>query len=399
MVQQFPPLTLDRQLKSTVVTTPTGKNPAALKWLLLAFMLLVMAVMGLATVYMIGRFNTGLGGLLIGITMGMLPVPLYLGLAIWIDRFEPEPPLMLALTFLWGATGAVFIAFILNSLGAAVVAQYFGKPAAEFYGPSISAPLVEESAKALALFAIFFFRRNEFDGVLDGIVYAAMVGLGFAMTENFSYYGKAMTENAVIGSFTFLLRGGFLAFAHPLFTSMTGIGLGISVGSRNRAVQVLAPLGGLALAMGLHFFNNTFVVAMFAIGGPVLGLVGLLGLIVITILLCICVMVVAVFQLMAESRTVRAHLQPDVATGFLCQDDVDCLASVPRRMGASFSALSQGGYAGYRARARYNHIASELAFFRNRLARGLIARDANAIAQENEYRNALMDLRRQIPVR
>ena len=66
----------------------------------------------------------------------------------------------------------------------------------EAFGAVISAPLVEESAKAIILLIFFFAKRDEFDGVVDGIVYAAMVGLGFAMTENIQYYGRAAFEKA-----------------------------------------------------------------------------------------------------------------------------------------------------------------------------------------------------------
>ena len=398
MVQIPPPINIHRPSQSTVVMIPTGKNPGTLKWVLLIFGLLVMALMGLATVAMIGKFNTGWVGLLIGMTMAMLPVPLYVSLAIWIDRFEPEPPLMLALTFLWGATGAVFIAFLINSLGQVLVENSFGTDAAQFYGPSISAPIVEESAKGLALFAIFFFRRAEFDGVLDGIVYAAMVGLGFAMTENFSYYGKAAHQGALIGGFTYFLRGGLLSFAHPLFTSMTGIGLGLAVRSRNWAVKILAPVAGLGLAMFLHFYNNTLVVGFVLLFGKAGALLGLGALCLSIPLLCIGVMTVAGFTLASEGRTIRLHLQPEVATGFFSQREVDCLCSISLRMGASYGAWSAGGWAGYRARSRFHHVAAELAFFRDRIARGILAQDANAAAQEHEFRTALMDLRRQVPL-
>lgn len=398
MVEYPPPQRINRPSRSTVVRTPTGKNPGTLKWVLLIFGLLVMALMGLATVAMIGKFNTGWGGLLIGMTMAMLPVPLYVSLAIWIDRFEPEPPLMLALTFLWGATGAVFIAFLINSIGTVIVAKMFGDEAAAFYGPSISAPIVEETAKAMALFAIFFFRRAEFDGVLDGIVYAAMVGLGFAMTENFSYYGKAAHQGAVIGAFTYLLRGVILCFAHPLFTSMTGIGLGIAAGTRSKALKFFAPLAGLGLAMALHSFNNTLVVFFVLLFGKAGALFGLGALCLSIPLLCAGVMTVAGFTLASEGRKIRRYLQLEVATGLFSQRDVDSLCSIKLRMGASFRAWRAAGWAGYRARARFHHVAAELAFFRDRVARGILFQDANAAAQENEFRNALIDLRRQVPL-
>jgi len=96
-------------------------------------------------------------------------------------------------------------------------------------GPVFSAPLVEESAKGLALLILFFWKKDEFDDVIDGIVYAAMVGLGFAMGENILYYGRELLAGGIVGSLSlFVLRGMLAPFSHPLFTSMTGIGLGLA---------------------------------------------------------------------------------------------------------------------------------------------------------------------------
>jgi RsiW-degrading membrane proteinase PrsW (M82 family) len=36
--------------------------------------------------------------------MAVLPVPVYLGVSLWIDRFEPEPKSLVLFTFFWGAT-------------------------------------------------------------------------------------------------------------------------------------------------------------------------------------------------------------------------------------------------------------------------------------------------------
>jgi len=65
------------------------------------------------------------------------------------------------------------------------------------FGAVISAPIVEESAKAFILFVLFFWKKDEFDGIVDGIVYAGMVGLGFAMTENILYYGRAVWRRRI----------------------------------------------------------------------------------------------------------------------------------------------------------------------------------------------------------
>ena len=56
---------------------------------------------------------------------------------------------------------------------------------------AVVAPVTEEAAKGLFILLLLWFRRNELDGILDGIVYAGMVGIGFAFTENILYLAAA----------------------------------------------------------------------------------------------------------------------------------------------------------------------------------------------------------------
>ncbi len=105
----------------------------------------------------------------------------------------------------------MFFSFILNSINSALFGAIGGQAAAGIGGPVISAPLVEELAKGIALILFFFWKKDEFDNVVDGVIYAAMVGLGFAMTENVSYYGFAysLQSNGLGG--TLLVPRGILS--------------------------------------------------------------------------------------------------------------------------------------------------------------------------------------------
>src|SRR6185436_9131184 len=160
--------------------------------------------------------------------------------------------------FFWGALVAVFFAFVINTAGSVAVALLTNDVrAANTFGAVISAPIVEETAKALILLIFFFWKKDEFDGVIDGIVYAAMAGLGFAMTENIQYYGKAVIQGGGEGlTLVFILRGFLAPFSHPMFTSFTGIGLGLARQSRNGLVKFIAPVLGLLAAISMHAIWN-----------------------------------------------------------------------------------------------------------------------------------------------
>ena len=227
---------------------PSGHR-SAFKIVLSVIASLIAMLLGLIVLLLIG-FETGPVGLLIGMVAATLPVPVYVGLALWNDRYESEPLWMLATAFFWGALVAVFIAFLFNTASSVMVAVVTESQATgEAFGAVISAPIVEESAKAIILFIFFFAKRDEFDGVVDGIVYAAMVGLGFAMTENIQYYGRAAFSEGPGLTGVFILRGTLAPFSHPLFTSLTGIGLGLARQSKNTFVKLILPILGFAMAI------------------------------------------------------------------------------------------------------------------------------------------------------
>lgn len=364
---------------------PARGNDRGIKWALAVAALLAAALLGLGTLAFIGFLNTGLVGLLVGMVLGTLPVPIYLALALWIDRYEKEPIWMLAAAFIWGATGAVFFSFIFNTLGGLAVGSALGPTVGEIFGGSISAPVVEETAKGVALFALYWWKKDEFDGVIDGIVYAAMVGLGFAMTENFSYYGVTFAEGGIAGSLgVFVLRGVISPFAHPLFTSMTGIGLGLARQSNKTWVKFVAPVGGLLAAMVLHSLWNS--------SGIPLGLIGfLLVYLLVMAPVLIGVLVVVAFSLRREGRIIRHYLTPELQSGLLSRQEYEALGSVGGRLGASWRALTGGGFGAWRTRGRFHQAASELAFHRDRVQRGISSSDD--AGREAAYVRVLHELR------
>jgi len=354
--------------------------------------ILFAVLLGLIVLLLIGA-ETGLVELMIGMVCAILPVPIYVILLLWIDRYESEPLWMLATTFFWGALVAILIALIFNT-GVEIIAMIatHSDEVASHVGAVISAPIVEESAKALILVIFFFWKKDEFDGIVDGIVYAGMAGLGFAMTENILYYGRAIQKGPEMLTAVFILRGMAAPFSHPLFTSMTGIGLGWSRQSRRSFVKFGMPILGFMLAILMHATWNGsaalgdgfgFFIAYFMVMGPAF----------------VVILMVIHFSLRREGRIVQEFLYPDYAAGFFDQHEYEKLCSIRGRMGMSWDALWSLGFSGWRLRMRCNQMASELAFHRSRVARG-IGRDPQAAqAREANYRSSLEQLRHQIAQR
>ena len=363
------------------------KPPATTKWLLSTAAILAAVLMGLLTLLLLGT-STGAVGLVFGIVLAVLPLPIYMLLALWIDRFEKEPVWMLVAAFLWGATVSVFFAFILNTAFGAVAAGVIGSHA-DMATTVISAPFVEELAKGCALFIFYLWKRDEFDNVLDGIIYAAMVGLGFAMTENVLYYGNTFASDGLSASMVvFILRGVVSPFAHPLFTSMTGIGLGLARLARpGSPMKFFGPVVGLSLAMFLHFlwnFSASFG-AMFFVAYIVIMVPAFLGLVTLVFI-----------SLRKEGQIIREHLLPEFRSGFLPEPEYQALCTVRGRMGGAFRALSGGGWKQRKTRLRLQDLASELAFHRWRTSRGIFPRHETPAEREAGYVTQLRALGAQL---
>ena len=367
------------------IIVKTSPQISAIRLVLALVAILVAVFLGLLVLLLIG-IETGPVALLLGFVTATIPVPIYIVLVLWIDRYEAEPLWMLATAFFWGAFIATFFAFLLNTTSGMFVGVLTNAEAGEAFAAVVSAPIVEEIGKALILFIFFFWRKDEFDGVVDGIVYASMAALGFAMSENILYYGKA----AAIGggealTATLIVRGFFAPFSHPLFTSLTGIGLGLARQSTNIAVKAITPIIGLLMAIFMHSLWNAS--AVFGGGGVF---------IVIYILVMVpaffIMLVVISLALRREGQVVRDYLVMDLERGFLTPEEYKQLCSIAGRMGSSFNALSRSGVKGWRARMRFNQLASELAFHRSRVSRGVHSASEDVLAKEAAYLHALQGL-------
>jgi len=351
----------------------------------LAGMLLLVAIAG----------STGDTGFVVGLVLASLPVLPLVAAFVWLDRFEPEPPVHLVVLFLWGATVAALAAALLNQLGSAVLSQALSG-AGTAQAAVFIAPWVEEAAKGSVILAIAMLRRQEFNGVLDGIVAAGMVGIGFAFSENILYFGRAFLtasdqhgpEAGIVAvGITFVIRGVLSPFAHPLFTAATGIGFGVAVGARARWLRVAAPIGGFLVAVLLHSLWNASAVS---------GLVGFVaGYVLLMIPLLICAVCLALWSRRLEGWLIARQLPAYVADGWLPAYDVPMLASIHIRRLALAWIRSVGGSQAARTLRAYQHVATELAFLRDRVSRGFPVPDA--AQREQALLDELHRLRTMLP--
>jgi RsiW-degrading membrane proteinase PrsW (M82 family) len=318
-------------------------------------------------------YSVGSGGVIVGTLGALLPVGPVVAAFLWMDRWEPEPPRVLLVAFLWGACFATLAALILNSSAELATSSVLGDASSVFSAVFV-APWVEEFMKGSFLLGLLIFRRREFDGVLDGIVYAGVVAAGFAFTENILYLGQAFASGATTGQSgdvlaVLIMRGVFSPFAHPLFTSMIGIGLGIATNARTVLVRLAAPLGGYLLAVFLHACWNAS--ASYADGQALIPVY-----LLIMLPMFVFVLVVVIYQRRREQRIIAAELPGFAEAGWIAPSEVHLLESLAGRRGWLRAVRRRSGAVVAKAVAEYQAAVTELAILRHRMARGSLGAHA-----------------------
>jgi RsiW-degrading membrane proteinase PrsW (M82 family) len=308
--------------------------------------------------------STGAAGFALCLGLAITPVPVVLAAFRWIDRAEPEPTRLLLVAFMWGATTASLLSMLLETVWGAQL--------------WVTAPIVEEILKGSILVLLLLFMRSEFDGVIDGVVYAGWVATGFAFTENIGYFanayslGLAAPDGAVatpgqahvadtIASFA--LRGVLMPFSHSLFTVMFGIGIGLAAISVKRGVRVIAPVVGLAAAIGLHMLWDGVLMTNPGAGE----MLAVLGFFMAEFF----AMIVVVSRMRRrELRSIEQHLQSYANQGWLATTELPVLATFKGRRQAQRWAASVGGKQGKLAMIDVQRAATKLGLLHRKLAAG-----------------------------
>ncbi|MEO3756247.1 PrsW family intramembrane metalloprotease [Streptomyces sp. B6B3] len=341
-----------------------------------------LALCGLLVFALVWR-ETGGDGFWLGLALAALPVPFLVGVFRWMDGVSPKPWRQLTFAFAWGACAATLVALVVNGL---LVQLLTGEQA--LLAPARSAPLssleltviapvVEEAAKATAVLLLFLHRPHAFDGVLAGIATAGITATGFAFTENVLYLGSAVNQDrltaagtpgdgagvdtATLG--TFFVRVLLAPFAHPVFTALTGVGLGVAaaLARRRRVWRAVLPPLGLAAAMGLHSAWNA------STSLPFLGFAAVYVLLMMPVFGLLCWL--AIWTRQGELRAARDTLPQYARAGWFGAAEPAALGSTRVRALARRQARKDHGWAGVRAVAGYQSAATSLAVLRRRVER------------------------------
>jgi RsiW-degrading membrane proteinase PrsW (M82 family) len=306
-------------------------------------------------------------GTAIGFVLATIAMALVLLAYLWLDRWEPEPPRLLVMAFLWGASVAVVVSVALEMIVDAAVST--GATESSPITIAVGAPVIEEAAKGLFLLIMMTgVRRHELNSLTDCLVYAGVTAAGFAWLENIFYIADGGTlGDSLVTAALRLIMG---PFAHPLFTTFTAIGVYFALQQRYWLTKAGCVLIGYLGAVIMHGLWN---------GSALLGPGAYFGLYVVWMMPVFALAItLAVQSRKREQRIVAAKLPGMVAAGLVTPAEAGWLGTMRTRKEAVAVATRSGGRSGGRGVKKFAIQVVELAFVRDRIERGFI--DARVLA-------------------
>lgn len=336
-------------------------------------------------------------GLAFGVGGALFTVIVYGSLILSLDRYEKEPWRTLLGAFGWGAAGAILLSVLAELLNEAVLTAAYGPDVAAVVGTGLSAPIIEETFKGIALLGLLWMFRDEFDNVLDGLVYGALIGLGFTMTEDILYLGSSYVQGGLAGfSELFVARSIIGGLGHSLYTGTTGAAVGWARAQHGRGMlRFIVPVLGWCLAVFQHLLWNSSIFVLAAVLGNTASTILVVAIEAVLYILpaALVLYVVAVIAGRREARVMREQLADEVSAGVLTEDELRTASDGKRRRRALWSAYRQGGLAEWALQRRFFQAAAELAFRKYHLSRGEKPKREQKRTPEAEYRAQLTALR------
>lgn len=318
-----------------------------------------------------------------------------------LDRYEHEPLRAVAYAFCWGAIGAVIFSVIAEAIFAGIAVAAAGEAAASALTLIVAAPVIEEAFKGIVLLLLLRYYRHELDSVLDGLVYGAIIGIGFAMTENIGYFIQAYQEDGASGlGELFIFRVVVNGFGHAMYTGVIGATVGWSRSRyRQGTARYVAPVLGYGAGVLLHMLWNGGVVAIAALQGDDASLwtVMLVEAPLFVLPPLVILYLVARRGGQHELAVMREQLRDEVTLGVLSAAEYDEITSTAQRRVKMKSARKHGGWNGWKRQRAFYETAGDLAFRKHHAANDHLATAADAIAIA-QSRTDIGVRRRQLPL-
>jgi RsiW-degrading membrane proteinase PrsW (M82 family) len=316
------------------------------------------------------------------------------------DRNEKEPWRLVLVAAAWGAIVATSLVIWAESLWDSWAVHTFVPGPGLDASTAFSAGVLEEIAKGTAVLLLFLVMRNDFDDIVDGIVYGAAVGLGFNFMETLSYmtnfYALYSPEGLgwVSAGFQWYGRQVLgLFFGHATYTAFIGAGIGAARQLPNVRQKFLAILAGFLIAIAGHFSWDAWA-TFFPIQNNLFGLVEVhLRTLIMTGPFTAAIIALLIFGIRYEAQGLVDQFRKEAATGTgtIYPEEVPVLASPWRRLRERIRTFNHGGLRAYLRLARLQSAQLDLAMERWHRERKEIDTPMEA---EDELRRRVIALRR-----
>lgn len=333
-----------------------------------------------------------LGNLWTALAWGILP-GIFLLFLVWsLDRYEKEPLRLLAIALAFGAVAAPLVAFLIQ--------KAFGVPTsirAIALIPesqlSLVSPLIEEVVRGLAILGVFLLVRHEVDDLYDGLLYGAVVGIGFAMAAGFASIlaTQAQAPAGVEGTTSGLYAAAVSGLSHLFYGGAIGLALGYArSGSMGRVVG--AAVVGTAVAFGFHIVHDylpwwlasdSVASEPSAVAGFLANVPNFLGVLALA--------VVVIWSAARQAKIVGDQLREEVEAGFVTADEYAVVTDPQRRFMTLARTLFGKGDDAWRTLRRLYGLEIELAFQKHHGAAGGV--QAARGPDEDEYRRRIAEAR------
>jgi RsiW-degrading membrane proteinase PrsW (M82 family) len=323
--------------------------------------------------------------------------PLFL-LIYYLDLYEREPWSVAIAAFLWGAFAATALTLSTGGWNELLV-RTLGPETASRWGPALTAPFIEEFLKGAGIVLLYLIVRDELDDAMDGFVYGALCGLGFAVVEDVVYFMAAFggTPQGVLqGFYVRVLSSGL--YGHVLYTGLVGMAIGIVVSRREPAPlreRLRTAAGIILLAVFGHFLWNSPLLSI-APPAPIEGgewLLVTLGLAVKGLPLLLFVAIALRLARRREERWLDDALAAEIGGEGISPGEYRDLRDPRRRRAAVAATRRRAGGSASRLLARLQHEQIDLAMIASRVA----TNDDPALVTQREYCRSLRDALAAIP--
>jgi RsiW-degrading membrane proteinase PrsW (M82 family) len=266
-----------------------------------------------------------------------------------LDLYEREPVPLLVAAFVWGAIAATTLSAIGNAGWGLAVARIGGPEFAARWTAALTAPFVEEILKGCGVVLIYLIARDEVDDVMDGFVYGAICGLGFAIVEDVFYFMAVFggePAGVLQGFWLRVVAGGL--YGHVLYTGIVGMAVGVVVSRRaveplSRRLTVAAGL--CLLAVAAHFLWNSPLLALFP-AEPWAGwdyLLVVFATAVKGLPLLVFVAIAVTLARRRERRWLHSALEGEVGLDGISSEELHLLESPRRRLAARRAMRRRAG--------------------------------------------------------